>query len=221
MCGRFALVTERRLLELLFEIEFYDELESRYNIAPSEMILALRQPPPGGQREMVRMKWGLLPFWAVDKGGGKVLINARAETVADKPAFRSAFQRRRALIPASGFYEWLREEKSRKPFYIHLAGGGPFALGALYESLDRERKEPERCAIITTAANSIIAPIHHRMPLIIPEKHYSLWLNGGTPLAVLQNMLKPYPADKMAAYPVSRRVNSPAFDHPDCLKEEI
>lgn len=216
MCGRFALVTEKRVLELLFEIEFYEELEVRYNIAPSEMILALRRNARGGG-ELARMKWGLQPPWEARKAGGKVLINARAETVGHRPAFRGAFLSRRALIPASGFYEWRREEKSRQPFFIHLQGGKPFAFAALYE----DAQPPGSCTIITTAANSLIAPIHQRMPVIIPEAFYRRWLDPHTSPEKLQGMLRPYPPERMTAYPVSRRVNSPAFDHPDCLKKEI
>lgn len=217
MCGRFALVTEKRVLEMLFEIELYEELEARYNIAPSERILALRWNSRGGAKELIRMTWGLQPPWAAQRAGGKALINARAETIAVKPAFRGAFLNRRALIPASGFYEWRREEKSRQPFFICLKGGSPFAFAALYEGT-----QPfESCAIITTAANSLIAPIHQRMPLIIPEALYRRWLDPQSPPEKLQDLLRPYSADGMSAYPVTRRVNSPAFDHPDCLKKEI
>jgi len=219
MCGRFALVTEKRVLELLFEIEFYEEIESRYNIAPSEMILALRRNPRSGQKELIRMKWGLLPAWAAGKAGAEGFINARAETVAVKPSFRGAFLHRRVLIPASGFYEWRKEEKSRQPYFIHLKGGQPFAFGGLYENGLMKEQLPESCAIITTAANSLVAPIHQRMPLIIPRELYQPWLDPGTPPEQLQMMLKPYPAEEMEAYPVSRLVNNPAFDHPDCLKK--
>lgn len=220
MCGRFALVTEKRILELLFEIEFYEELISRYNIAPSQVILALRCNRRSGKRELTRMKWGLMPFWASEKGGGKALINARAETVASKPAFRSAFQHRRALIPASGFYEWRRAGKSKQPFYIRLQDGSPFAFGALYESGGREAQPSDSCAVITTAANSVVASIHHRMPLIIPQGLYRDWLNPQTPAEKVQNMLLPYPSAMMEAYSVSGLVNSPVFDHPDCLRKE-
>lgn len=220
MCGRFALVTEKRVLELLLEIEFYEEIDSRYNIAPSEMILALRRNPRSGQKELIRMRWGLLPAWADGKAGVGGFINARAETVAVKPSFRGAFLHRRALIPASGFYEWRKEEKSRQPYFIHLQGGRPFAFGGIYETGRLKEQPPESCAIITIAANSLIAPIHHRMPLIIPEELYRPWLDPRTPSEQLQNMLLPYPAEKMSAYPVSRLVNNPAFDHPDCLRKE-
>lgn len=216
MCGRFALVTEKRILELLFEIELYEELEARYNIAPSEKILALRRSPRSGCEELIRLKWGLLPPWAAQRSGGEALINARAETVPIKPAFRGAFLNRRALIPASGFYEWRREGKSKQPFFIHLQGGTLFAFGALYEELPA----PGSCALITTAANGLIAPIHQRMPLIIPEALYRPWLDPQSSPEKLQDMLRPYPADQMEAYPVSRRVNSPAFDQAACLKKE-
>lgn len=217
MCGRFALVTEKRVLEMLFEFELYEELEARYNIAPSERILVLRWNSRDGAKELIRMTWGLQPPWVAQRAGGKALINARAETIAVKPAFRSAFLNRRALIPASGFYEWRREEKSRQPFFISLQGGRTFAFAALYE----ETQPSGSCAIITTAANSLIAPIHQRMPLIIPEALYRRWLDPQSPPEVLKDLLRPYPANGMDAYPVTRRVNSPAFDHPDCLKREV
>jgi len=218
MCGRFALVTEKRVLELLFEIELAEEISSRYNIAPSEMLLALRCSPCSGRKELIRLQWGLVPAWTKDKPAGRRLINVRAETAAGK--FGSAFRRRRVLIPASGFYEWRKEGKLRQPFFIHLQGGRPFTFAGLYEPCRREEKLHESCAIITTAANSLIKPIHHRMPLIIPAEHYPLWLDPHTPVDELQKILLPYPAEKMSAYPVSRMVNNPAFDHPDCLRKE-
>ena len=218
MCGRFALVTEKRVLELLFEIELMEEITSRYNIAPSEMLLALRCSPHSGQKELIRLQWGLVPSWAKNKFTGGGLINIRAETAAIK--FSNAFRRRRVLIPASGFYEWRKEGKSKQPYYIYRQDSRPFAFGGLYESGRRELKRPQNCAIITTAANSLIASIHHRMPLIIPEELYPLWLDPGTPTAELQKMLLPYPAEKMDVYPVSKLVNNPAFDRPDCLRKE-
>lgn len=214
MCGRFALVTEKRILEMLFEIEFTEDLEARYNIAPSQMLLALRRSPRDGQKELTRLQWGLLPSWAVNKPAAR-LINIRAETAATK--FGAAFRQRRALIPASGFYEWYRRGKHRQPYYIHHRDGRPFAFGGLYESGDRERNLPGSGAIITTAANSLIAPVHQRMPLIVPVKLFPAWLDPDTPVEKLQEILVPYPAEKMGLYPVSSEVGNPAFDHPGCL----
>ena len=217
MCGRFALVTEKRILELLFEIELVEDLAARYNIAPSEMLLAVRRPG-SGSNEAVRLQWGLIPSWARGRRKPVQLINVRAETASAK--FGAAFRQRRILLPASGFYEWRKAGAAKIPYHMRLREGALFAFGGLYESSPGEPERPGSCAIITTAANSLIAPLHHRMPLIIPQKLYRSWLDPGTAPGRLQEMLRPYPAEKMEAYPVSRQVNSPAFDCPDCLRKE-
>ncbi|NMD42255.1 MAG: SOS response-associated peptidase [Firmicutes bacterium] len=217
MCGRFALVVERRILELLFQIELLEEIGFRYNIAPTELLPAVRHRP-GGENELIRLRWGLVPSWAKGKPGGTGLINIRAETAASK--FGSAFRRRRVLLPASGFYEWRREGKVKQPYYMQRQDRRPFAFGGLYENSRREPERPENCAIITTAANSLIEPLHHRMPLIVPEELYPLWLDPAAPPEQLRQILQPFPAEELEAYPVSRAVNSPAFDHPDCIRKE-
>jgi len=217
MCGRFALVTEKKILEMLFEIEFTEEIAARYNIAPSEMLPALYRCPRG-KTGLLHLRWGLIPSWAGERFGSSGLINVRAETVAHK--FRGAFRERRVLIPASGFYEWRKEGKNKQPYFIRRRDGQPFAFGGLYEKARAELQIPKSCAIITTAANSLIRTVHHRMPLIIPEEHYPLWLDGAAPLVTLRTMLQPYPAGALELYPVSARVNNPAFDHPDCLRKE-
>ena len=218
MCGRFALVTEKRILELLFEIELMEDLAARYNIAPAEMLLAVRRRLGSGSNEPVRLKWGLIPSWARGRRKQVQLINVRAGTAASK--FDAAFRQRRILLPASGFYEWSKTGAAKTPYHMRLREGALFAFGGLYESSPGEPEAPGSCAIITTAANSLIAPLHHRMPLIIPQKLYRSWLDPGTAPGQLQKMLQPYAAEKMETYPVSRQVNSPAFDCPDCLKKE-
>lgn len=216
MCGRFALVTEKKILEMLFQIELMEEIAARYNIAPSQMLPALCSGA-GGTGELLYLRWGLIPQWAGDRFGGG-LINVRAETVAGK--FRGAFRERRLLIPATGFYEWRREGKVKQPYYMQRQDRRPFAFGGLYENSRQEPEKPENCAIITTAANSLIEPLHNRMPLIVPEELYPLWLDPAAPPEQLRQILQPFPAEELEAYPVSRAVNSPAFDHPDCIREE-
>ena len=218
MCGRFALFAEKEIVELLFEIELTEGLAACYNIAPSEMLLAVRRWGDGVKNEPVRLQWGLIPAWARGKRKQVQLINVRAETAASK--FGGAFRQRRILIPASGFYEWRKEGSARQPYYMHHRGGALFAFGGLYESAGREPRSPGSCAIITTAANSLIAPVHHRMPLIIPQQLFYPWLDPATAPSRLQKMLRPYPSEQMEAYPVTRQVNSPAFDSPDCLRRE-
>ena len=203
MCGRFALVTEKRILELLFRLEIRGAFEPRRNIAPSQEILAVRLNPSGGVKEPARLKWGLVPRWARDLSIGSRLINARSETAAEKPAFRDAFRSRRALIPASGFYEWKKEGKTKQPYHIGMKEGRLFSLAGLWE----EHREAggavlESCAILTTAANGLVAPIHNRMPLIIPVEAYELWLDPRSPRAALRELLQPFPAELMSASPV-------------------
>jgi putative SOS response-associated peptidase YedK len=198
LCGRFALVTEKHLLQMLFDLELRGELELRYNIAPSEEILAVRAGPDGS-REASRMKWGLVPYWAKERVIGNKLINARSETAGQKPAFRDAFRRRRALIPVSGFYEWKKTERGKKPYYIRMKDGALFALGGLWDSWPKEDPPLESCAILTVSANEKVAPIHERMPVIIHPEAYGLWLNRETGLSELQQQLSPFPAGMMEA----------------------
>jgi putative SOS response-associated peptidase YedK len=150
--------------------------------------------------------------------GESGLINVRAETAAAK--FGDAFRSRRVLLPASGFYEWRREGKVKQPYYMQRLDRRPFAFGGLYENSRLEPAKPENCAIITTVANSLIEPLHQRMPLIVPEELYRLWLDPAAPLERLRQILQPFPAEELEAYPVSRAVNSPAFDHPNCIRKE-
>lgn len=201
MCGRFALVTEKHVLQMLFDLELRRELEPRYNIAPSEEVLALRQRPDGS-REAIWLKWGLVPYWAKDRTIGNKLINARSETAFQKPAFRDAFRRRRVLVPVSGFYEWKKVARGKQPYYIRMKDGNPFALGGLWDSWPKESPPLESCTILTTPANERVAPIHDRMPVIIPLEAYTLWLSRETGLPDLQPLLSPFPAGKMEAVPL-------------------
>ncbi|MBC8123857.1 MAG: SOS response-associated peptidase [Gemmatimonadaceae bacterium] len=218
MCGRFSLVAEVEELAEAFSVsEQLDEPEARFNIAPSQALLAVVAGP---ERRFVRLRWGLIPSWAKDPSMGTRLINARAETVAEKPSFRSAFKARRCLIPATGFYEWQRREASKKqPYYLRLQDMRPFAFAGLWERWTGPEGEViDSCTILTTSANTLMKPIHDRMPVILEPRDYELWLDPDTrsPDRLIP-LLKPYPPDQMSAHQVSPLVNSPANDSPECI----
>ncbi len=218
MCGRFALATDKNVLEMLYDIEIRGELTPRYNIAPSQEVLALRLSRTGGEKEPVYLKWGLVPFWSDDPDTGNRMINARSETAPEKPSFRSAFKKRRLLIPATGFYEWKKEEGGAKqPYYICRKDGHPFSLAGLWERWDKGDHPLETFTILTTEASDPVASLHNRMPVIIPRQAYDSWLDPGTEQADLLELLKPCPAKELTAYPVSRQVNNPANDLEELL----
>lgn len=197
MCGRFALVTEKHVLEMLFQIEIAMDLSPRLNIAPTQEVLAVRSSNEG-LREAVFLKWGLVPQWAQDKTTSRKLINARGETVAVKPSFKKAFRLRRVLIPASGFYEWKKEGKRKMPYLIGMNQEKPFALAGLWERWKgKDGSNLQTCAIITTRANSLLLPVHHRMPVIISRENYISWLDPETDHEALLSLLEPYPSRAM------------------------
>ncbi len=218
MCGRFALATEKKILEMLYDLELRVEFKPRYNIAPSQEILALRQSPGNGPRELVYLKWGFVPFWSDDPAIGNRMINARAETAPEKPSFRSAFKKRRLLIPVSGFYEWKQEKGGKQPYYICQKEGQPFSLAGLWERWDRGEQVLETCTILTTEPNELVEPLHSRMPVIISKNNYGGGLEQATEQSSLVELLKPYPPEDFIAYPVSRKVNSPGNDAPELIK---
>jgi len=180
-------------------------------------VLAARDDGAGG-RELVTLRWGLVPAWAADPKTGYRMINARAETVAEKPTFRAAFRRRRCLVAADGFYEW-SAVNGKQPYYIHMADGAPFGLAGLYEHWEGDGRVIESCTIIVGEPNALIARIHDRMPCIVVPEDYGAWLDSGSsdPRALL-SLLRPYPADKMAAYPVSRSVSNPRHEGPSLIE---
>jgi putative SOS response-associated peptidase YedK len=206
-----------------FDLPDQPELPFRYNIAPTQEVAAVRMEPDSGQRELGLLHWGLIPSWAKDKKIASKLINARAETVAEKPSFRSAFTKRRCLILADGFYEWQKLEGGKKqPHYIHRQDDMPFAFAGLWESWNGEGEAVESCTIITTSANEVMQPLHDRMPVILSGKDYDLWLDPAfKDKAALQELLKPCPVDWLEAYPVSTRVNSPKHDEAACLERVV
>ncbi len=220
MCGRFSLGADATTLVTQFDLFEAPAWTPRYNIAPTQpaptIVIASTQPT----RQFTLHRWGLIPFWAKEPGIGAQLINAQAETVATKPAFRAAFRKRRCLVLADGFYEWTRQGRQRQPYYIRLRNERPFAIAGLWEHWEGpEGLALSSCTLLTIAANALIGPFHHRMPVILDPGDYDLWLDPSVQDAVrLQALLRPYPAERMTAYPVSPRVNNPAHDSLDCIE---
>jgi len=201
----------------LFEVP---ELPPRYNIAPSQPVAVVRRRPQSGddQRQLVLMRWGLIPSWATDPAIGNRLANARSESVLEKPAFRAAMRRRRCLIPADGFYEWKKNGRNKQPYLIGLRDGRLFAFAGLWEAWEgADHSYVESCTILTTTPNELMAPIHDRMPVILPAEAYGPWLDPAVPPAEVLAWLRPLPADQMTAYPVSTLVNNPRNDRPECV----
>lgn len=219
MCGRFSLTTNKQqLAEAFAGFEPPRELLPRYNIAPSQPVTVVANT---GQNKVDFFVWGLIPAWAKDPGIGNRMINARAETLAEKPSFKAAYRRRRCLILADGFYEWRKNpDKSKTPMYIQLESKEPFAFAGLWERWNSPQgDEVLSCAIITTEPNEFMAKIHNRMPAILPRSTYEQWLDPAEQKPErLQSLLAPYPAEEMAAYAVSRVVNNPQNDTPECIE---
>jgi putative SOS response-associated peptidase YedK len=219
MCGRFTLRTRLNQLLQMFGIEPQLEWEPRFNIAPSQSILAIRNDLSGGHRELATLRWGLIPSWADDPSIGNRLINARAETLATKPSFRSALKSRRCLVIADGFYEWKKSGKAKQPYFIQMADERPFVFAGLWDCWTKQSPAVESCTIITTTPNVLMADIHDRMPVILSEDAAKTWLGGGVDnTELLTSLLTPYPADQMTAYPVSPLVNSPQHDSAECIQ---
>ena len=220
MCGRYALTHEPGVLDEWFDAVFMPDFDLRYNIAPGSNIVALREAPEGRCGTM--MRWGFIPSWMKDPSSMPMLNNARGETVAEKPMFRRAFQSRRCLIPASGFYEWkaVPGQRSKQPFYISFRDGSPMAFAGLWEtSKTADGTKVDTCAIITTQANAVLAPIHDRMPVVLNQEDWETWLSM-EPVAVdmLEQLIKPCDADKMQAWGVSHAVNKVINDGPALLR---
>jgi len=221
MCGRFTLSNpDAEQLAAQFGVAALPDLRPRYNIAPTQPVAAVRRAAGKAIREMALLRWGLVPAWAKDPTIGVRLINARAETAAEKPSFRVAFRRRRCLIVADGFYEWQKQQSGKQPYYIRLRGGRLFAFAGLWERwTGPDGQEIESCTLLTTAPNDLLRPIHKRMPVILHPDDYALWLDPAVgDRQRLQPLLRPYPAAEMEAYPVSRRVNNPRNDDPRCIE---
>jgi putative SOS response-associated peptidase YedK len=207
MCGRFAFYSPAEATAALFGATGSMEFSPRYNIAPTQDIAAVRDAGDEGEgRELVALRWGLVPFWAKDPSIGNRMINARAETVAEKPAFRAAYRHRRCLVLADGFYEWHREGSVKIPYFISLASDEPFAFAGLWENwCSKETGESlQTTTLITTQANEFLAPLHHRMPVILDADRAERWLSGDNELIVTASDDSP----RLKAWPVDRRVNN-------------
>ncbi|MBE0567586.1 MAG: SOS response-associated peptidase [Krumholzibacteria bacterium] len=220
MCGRINLTAAPHVLAERFYLDVVPDLLPRYNIAPGQDLAAV-VPNPGSAGRLLRaFRWGLVPPWSRDPAAGPKLINARSETVREKRAFGEAFARRRCLVPVNGFYEWQKRDGGSQPFLIRRRDRDVFALAGIWERWQYPGDRVlETCSILTTVANGVVRPLHHRMPVIIPQQDWRQWfsLDEAQQEAVMA-LLKPAPADLLLAHPVTRRVNSPAFDDPACLE---
>lgn len=217
MCGRFTLRTSVPELAQEFGLAGVPDFSPRYNIAPTQAVAAVRLDA-SRQRRWAMLHWGLIPAWAEDPSIGNRLINARGETVSSKPAFRQAFQRRRCLVVADGFFEWQKVSGRKQPHYIRLKEDRPFGFAGLWERWQREDQTIESCTIITTGPNALMQPIHDRMPVILAPEAYDLWLDPDVRSGQqLEDLLRPYPADRMQAFPVGMVVNNPRNDVAECI----
>ena len=214
MCGRFAFYSPSEATAALFGVDASIEVEPRYNIAPGTFIAGVRKSDNEG-RELTMFKWGLVPFWAKDPAIGNRMINARAETVAEKPSFRAAYRQRRCLVLADGFYEWHRGGDTKIPYFISLASGEPFAFAGLWESWKAKDSDTtiQSAALITTAANDFMAKVHHRMPIVLQPETADRWLGGDNDLLGEVTSNSP----QLQAWPVDRRVNNARNDGADLI----
>lgn len=217
MCGRYTLSQSGDAIATAFGISAIPNLPPRFNIAPTQNVPAVLQTE--GDREIDLLHWGLIPSWAKDLSIGNKMINARAETIAEKPSFRNAFKRRRCLIVSDGFFEWQRREKRKQPYYFRVGKGELFAFAGLWEHWqDTSGTEINSCTIVTTSPNELMAEIHDRMPVILHAEDYDRWLDPDANSSELQSLLRPYEADRMQHYPVSLEVNNPKHDSPTCIE---
>ena len=220
MCGRFLLTAPVEALRRLFGVSDSPNLMARYNIAPTQTTGVVRLKPMDGGRELAALRWGLVPSWAKDVQTGATLINARADTLAAKPSFREAFQKRRCLVPADGFYEWQAPalgKGPKQPFLIARADRETFAFAGLWEHWQRDGQTIDSFAIVTTDANATLKPIHHRMPVILDRADYEAWLDPDNKRAGA--LLKPAPDGALEALPISTRVNSVTNDDPGVIEK--
>lgn len=218
MCGRFSL-TQTEDIASIFQLVGAPSTVPRYNIAPTQPAPAVLVTPESSSREFKLLYWGLIPSWSKDPKIGARMINARAETAAEKPSFRTALKRRRCLILADGFYEWQKRDSRKQPFYFRV-GGQPFAFAGLWEHWQSSEGDTiDSCTILTTEPNDLLRSFHDRMPVILEPKDYDRWLDPTLQdPEKLQPLLRPYDAEKMSSYPVSLEVNNPRHDSPDCIE---
>jgi len=216
MCGRFAMTESEEKVMNDFQIQHSGVLlKPRYNISPSQYIPVIVQQD--GMRRLETRKWGLIPFWAKTP---KPMINARAETASEKPAFKQAFRKRRCLIPASGFFEWAKKDVEKQPHFIFLQDKSPMAFAGLWEEWsDPDGKIFKTCIILTVEANSFLQCIHHRMPVILTAANGMNWLEPTETEVSLQNLLIPFASERMRSWRVTSKVNVPSFDNPSCIEK--
>ena len=215
MCGRYLITTPVEAIRQIFQVDQRPNLAPRYNVAPTQSVPIVRRGATG--RELVTVRWGLVPFWAKDLKIGAKMINAKAETVAEKPAFRDGYRRKRCLVLADGFYEWKKIEGGKQPYLIRLKTAEPLAFAGLWADWkDKDSGERiESCTIITTEPNALMARIHNRMPAILPPDSYDLWLDPEA--ADGQGLLRPFPEAAMEAFAVSPRVGNVKNDDPELI----
>lgn len=218
MCGRYTLTAPGDAIVEAFSLPEVPDLRPRYNIAPTQEVAAVRRGKEG--RGFAWLKWGLVPRWAEDPSIGNRMINARSETAAEKPSFRSAFKKQRCLVVADGYYEWKKlPDGTKQPYYIRLKGGAPFGIAGLWEHWEGEGGPVDSCTLLTTSPNELAGSIHDRMPVILAPEDYDLWLDPAVAdRAKLEALLRAYDGEKMEAWPVSRFVNSPTNDGPRCIE---
>lgn len=221
MCGRYTNTRDLETLAQEFSLASIEsDLKPSYNIAPTQRVPVLITKDDA--LSLVTMRWGLVPSWAKDAAIGNKMINARAETLAEKPSFRNLIGRKRCALVADGFYEWRSEGNAKTPYYIRLKSQEPFAFAGLYDIWQSPENETlTTCTLITTAANELMEPIHHRMPVIFSKSEVGAWLDAGeTDKAQLLTLLRPYPSAAMEAYAVSRLVNAPQNNSPNCIRPQ-
>ncbi len=234
MCGRYSITSPPEAIQRVFQVPELPNLPARYNVAPTQDVPVVRVrgddagPEADGGRHLVQLRWGLVPFWADDPTIGAKMINARAESAADKPAFRAAFRRRRCLVVADGFYEWKAPPKNtgaragqrKQPYRIQLKSGAPFGFAGLWERWTNPQDQSvlETCTILTTEANAELKDIHPRMPVMLSPDAFDAWLDPDADVDTAKGLLAPYPDGALTAYPISTRVNAVKNDDPSILE---
>lgn len=221
MCGRYRLSRRKQIIEEHFDSTSGEEdWIPRYNIAPTQPVPIIRQHPREPRRDLSLVRWGLIRSWAKDMSGSAGMINARSETAATKPAFRDPMKFRRCLVPADGFYEWLRAGKAKQPYCFEVNDGELFGFAGIWERWkDPSGQWIKSCSILTTTPNAVTSAVHDRMPVILNRADYDLWLDPGMKnVDAVAELLKPYDARMMRCYPVSARINHAANDDPECAK---
>ena len=217
MCGRFTLKTDIDTVARVFGVTPTVQVPPRYNIAPTQEVVSILR---NGTAHLDMLRWGLIPSWAKDESIGSRMINARAETLAEKASFKGLLRSKRCLVVADGFYEWKKDNGSKTPMYIALKNGEPFAFAGLWDIWKNpDGQQLRTCTIITTEPNELIRPIHNRMPAILRPEDEEQWLDvSHTLFSKARSLLKPYPAELMNSHDVSAIVNSAKYDNPDCVQ---